>query len=387
MAGRYLTDLDDVARRTGFPVIEVGGGPGQQGEDWKRRARRSNTNGYSDGRPDHVMVHHTASGAGSDGWPDVNYCLFRSDARPLMNLYISRKGDIYVCAAGCTNTNGSGTDMCGMANDAMNTHAIGIEAGNDGRGELWPDPQLNCYNRLCKELCDAYGIPIERIHSHWQYAIGRKIDAAGGPRYQEPPRDGPTPISWNMVPFCNDVRASDQSQPPPTTPQPEPPPTSDWVNWLMNNQPTLVRGNTGRDVKRMQHLLASNGYMDPANTSNYDGVFGSGTEGALNRFKTAVGGRADGRCDPWTWGALMHTVDGIPTLKKGAQGADVKRMQHLLAAMGYLNEGNTANYDGVWGNGTDSAKVRFDNDHGLKPSPPTDCGSKSWESLLDGHVW
>lgn len=77
----------------------------------------------------------------------------------------------------------------------------------------------------------------------------------------------------------------------------------------------------------------------------------------------------------------------MPTIKKGDSGEYVKRMQHLLAAAGYMTESNTANYDGVWGSGTDSAKARFDNDHGLTPSPPTDCGNKSWESLMNGKRW
>jgi peptidoglycan hydrolase-like protein with peptidoglycan-binding domain len=77
----------------------------------------------------------------------------------------------------------------------------------------------------------------------------------------------------------------------------------------------------------------------------------------------------------------------LPTIKKGSSGPDVKRMQHLLAAAGFMNESNTANYDGVWGNGTETAKVNFDNAHGLKPSPPTDCGDKSWESLMTGKKW
>ena len=77
----------------------------------------------------------------------------------------------------------------------------------------------------------------------------------------------------------------------------------------------------------------------------------------------------------------------LPTIRKGDAGDYVKRMQHLLAASGYMNEANTANYDGVWGNGTDKAKVNFDNAHGLTPSPPTDCGDKSWESLMTGRVW
>lgn len=77
----------------------------------------------------------------------------------------------------------------------------------------------------------------------------------------------------------------------------------------------------------------------------------------------------------------------LPTIKKGAKGEYVERMQHLLAAAGYMNPANTANYDGVWGSGTDGAKARFDNDHGLTPSPPTDCGDKSWESLMTGKKW
>ena len=62
MGTRYLTDLADVCRRTGYPVIEVDG--------WQSRARGSG--GYDSSRPNHIMVHHTASGPSSDGWDDVN---------------------------------------------------------------------------------------------------------------------------------------------------------------------------------------------------------------------------------------------------------------------------------------------------------------------------
>ena len=76
----------------------------------------------------------------------------------------------------------------------------------------------------------------------------------------------------------------------------------------------------------------------------------------------------------------------MPTIKKGDSGPYVERMQHLLAAAGFMDPGNTANYDGVWGNGTDGAKRNFDNAHGLA-SANTDCGPKSWESLLTGKHW
>jgi hypothetical protein len=72
----------------------------------------------------------------------------------------------------------------------------------------------------------------------------------------------------------------------------------------------------------------------------------------------------------------------LPTIKKGDNGIYVLRMQHLLSANGYMNPANQANFDGAWGDGTDGAKQRFDTDHGLLPSPPTDCGDKSWRALM-----
>ena len=122
MGSRYLLDLADVCRRTGYTVIEV--------DDWPYRARGSG--GYNDGKPDHVMLHHTGSPPSSDGWPDANYCTFGDEDAPLCNLYLSRTADIYICAAGATNTNGTG-DCPHLSPDTMNSSAIGIEA-NGGYG-------------------------------------------------------------------------------------------------------------------------------------------------------------------------------------------------------------------------------------------------------------
>jgi hypothetical protein len=196
MGDRYLTDLADVCRRVGVPVHEVDG--------WQTRARGSG--GYEAGRPDHVIVHHTASGPSSDGWPDVNYCTYGDEDAPLCNLYLSRVPELYVCAAGATNTNGAGYDPCQMIpDDSMNSHAIGIEAGNNGTGEAWPDPMLDAYLQLCRVLCDAYNIPVSAVHSHWEWAPTRKNDPAGGPRWQH--GGGPSAISWTMDEFRADLAA------------------------------------------------------------------------------------------------------------------------------------------------------------------------------------
>lgn len=195
---RWLDDLANVCRRTGFPVIEVDG--------WQRRGRSGNIP-YEDGRPTHIMAHHTASPPSSDGWDDVNYCTFGADAAPLTNLYISRAPAIYVCAGGPTNTNGSGHDSWGggVPEDSMNSHAIAIEGANNGVGEPWPEEQQRCYNALVIELRGAYGIPAGQVRAHFEWAPERKIDTAG------PSRWAPTG-SWDMDEFRGDT----MTLPPPT---------------------------------------------------------------------------------------------------------------------------------------------------------------------------
>ena len=189
------------------------------------------------------------------------------------------------------------------------------------------------------------------------------------------------------LPPINTFDLPGEDVPPPVIPPPAGGTNPEWVTWVMNNQPVLKKGASGVNVRRMQHLLAADGNMNEANTANYDGQFGSGTESALKGFQSEAGGTPDGICGPWSWGALMHTIDSIPTIKKGATGPDVKRMQHLLASAGYMDPANTSNYDGIWGNGTDGAKQRFDADYHTGTPSDSSCGPMSWESLLNGWVW
>jgi hypothetical protein len=173
MGSRYLLDLADVARRAG-PVIEM--------EGWQHNARGSG--GYDNGLPNHIIVHHTASPPSSDGFGDANYCCYGHPDSPVGNLYLSRTGTIYVMAGGAANTNGTGSDPCGVTpDDSMNSQSIAIEAANEGTGEEWNDVQLDVYERLVTNLCLAYGIPVGRVHSHFEWAPSRKIDPAGPARY------------------------------------------------------------------------------------------------------------------------------------------------------------------------------------------------------------
>ena len=200
MGSRYLTDLASVVRATGLVVQEEPG--------WQTRARGSG--GYDSGRPNHVMVHHTASNPSSDGQADVNYICYNAQDRPIANLYLSRSGKVWICAAGCTNTNGTGSDPCGVTpNDSMNTHAIGIEAANNGVGEPWPAVQQTAYITLVSALCTHYGIPSGRVHGHIEWAPTRKIDPAGPAQWPPINASG----SWDMNPFRTDV-AEAQGKPP-----------------------------------------------------------------------------------------------------------------------------------------------------------------------------
>ena len=64
--------------------------------------------------------------------------------------------------------------------------------------------------------------------------------------------------------------------------------------------PTLKRGATGFQVKRLQHLLERRGFHPGA----ADGVFGGATESAVLAAQAAHGLIADGVAGPMTWHAL-----------------------------------------------------------------------------------
>lgn len=205
---RYLTDLADVLRAAGLTVVEVDG--------WQSRARSSG--GYADGAPNHLMIHHTASPVSTDGQRDVDFIVFNSSVRPVSNLYTDRRGVVWVCAAGATNTNGKGSDTWGggVPDDRMNLFAVANEIANDGVGEPYPIVQQDAVIRSSVALCDAYSIAPHCVRGHFEWAPSRKVDPAG------PSRWTPTFGRWNMDAFRHDISLA--LDPPPPTPPPPPPP-------------------------------------------------------------------------------------------------------------------------------------------------------------------
>lgn len=72
------------------------------------------------------------------------------------------------------------------------------------------------------------------------------------------------------------------------------------------------------------------------------------------------------------------TITGLPTLKKGSEGASVKALQILLIGYGYSCGGYGA--DGDFGNATDEALRAYQKANGLVVDGI--CGTKTWVKLL-----
>lgn len=166
----WLTNLDDVARRTGFPVVEVRG--------WKTRGRESQY------RVDGIVCHHTAGPAGNGDYPSLAVV---RDGRaglpgPLSHFGLGRSGTIYVIAAGRCNHNAPSTSTY-----HTNSRSLGIEAENNGR-QQWPSVQLQSYKRLCAELCKEFDLHPTRVKGHKEVNTSK-----------------PDPHSVNMNAFRSDV--------------------------------------------------------------------------------------------------------------------------------------------------------------------------------------
>jgi peptidoglycan hydrolase-like protein with peptidoglycan-binding domain len=193
------------------------------------------------------------------------------------------------------------------------------------------------------------------------------------------PYECPNSRSWRTTPW----KLTPFNLPTPSggTPTPRPPVTTlQWHTKLIVSMPVLTLGMKGTTVKRMQHFLALAGTMSATNTANFDGIFGNGTLGALNKYKTQVGVSPDGRCDYGIWDRFMAAGDGIPSLSRGATGTDVKRMQRMLSANGFMDPANQGNFDGQFGSGTEGALKKFQSARGLTMDGK--CGPQSWTALL-----
>jgi hypothetical protein len=161
-----LTELADIARRTGYPVVEVPG--------WKTRGRPGGMRGVRT-----ITNHHTANGGAKGNYPSLRVV---RDGRsklpgPLAQLGVGVDGTIYVIAAGKCNHAGASRSI-----DYTNSYAIGIEAEAEGvpnDPEDWPPAQMDSLVRLDRALVDHYdGLTSADVRGHKETCspVGRKTD-------------------------------------------------------------------------------------------------------------------------------------------------------------------------------------------------------------------
>jgi len=202
-SGFYLDDIVHVLENAGIPTLAEPG--------WPRRGR-SGGSGLK-GPPRGIIVHHTASQTSAQN--DVNYITYNAQYAPISQLYISREGVVHVCAGGGANHAGSGSGEwwgSSVPNDSANSYTIGIECGNNGVGEFWPEVQRRRMVEVCAILANHYDVPIDEVRAHYEWAPDRKIDPAGPPEPYMHPTDGSR--RWDMNRFRADVTAWGQLPPP-----------------------------------------------------------------------------------------------------------------------------------------------------------------------------
>lgn len=270
----YLTQLADVARRTGYPVTEVTG--------WKTRGHGPQPEVQG------IVCHHTAGPAAGGDYPSL--AVVRSGRPgldgPLSQFGLGRSGRIYVIAAGrCWHNAPSTSPM------HDNSSSIGIEAENNG-SQPWPTEQLDAYRRLCAELCKEFGLPASRVKAH------REVNTSK-----------PDPHHVDMNDFRAAVTALIKGKASP------PPVRLSWTEELVKELPLVRLGDDNYDVKTVRGCLFARGHV-PA-TAYADVTLEAWLKftkadreliDLVKVFQRAENLNDDGIVGPNTWPPLLHVA-------------------------------------------------------------------------------
>jgi hypothetical protein len=368
--GHMLVDLADVLRRAGVAVEEVDG--------WQHRSRGGA--GFPASGPVAIIIHHTASGRGGDGRGDVQFMTFDCAVKPMANLYLDRSGRWWVCAAGATNTNGKGGPLGPLPRHSANSRVLGIEAGNDGVGEPWPDVMQDSYVAGVAALATAYRIDGAHVYAHHEWAPGRKVDPAGPSRFGAVNAHA----SWDMGRFRAAVAARRAAPAtaavapvPPAAPvaAPTPPPPRAAPAPPAPSRPTgatyVVRPNDS------WWSIAAAVLGDPARTWVGLARANGGAERVLHP--------GDVLALPAT-AARPAAVAGVPPFpgeaRQGHRGGVVSAWQQALIAAGVIRD-TGGNRDGYYGPGLAGAVRRLQASWGWSDADGV-AGPHTWSRLHGG---
>jgi peptidoglycan hydrolase-like protein with peptidoglycan-binding domain len=130
----------------------------------------------------------------------------------------------------------------------------------------------------------------------------------------------------------------------------------------VNSGPTLRRGSTGPDVRRLQRILVM---IKELAFTDIDGIFGPRTEDAVKSFQSGSGLMVDGIVGPRTWEALPADPN-TPQLAKGASGPVVAALQEALRDFdGGGTPTDPGPIDGIFGPRTEAAVRAYQHDQGV----------------------
>lgn len=161
-----VTWLADVLESAGLQVRRVGG--------WETRGKDSWPYHFN---PQGIVWHHTATSPSLSTNSLIALIIHgRSDLPgPLAQLVLERDGVFYVVASGKANHAGSG----GWRGLNSNYDVLGIEPANNGVGEVWPNVQVDAYERGTKAILDKLGRGADWVCGHKEWAPTRKSDPHG----------------------------------------------------------------------------------------------------------------------------------------------------------------------------------------------------------------
>ncbi|MGA9345069.1 MAG: N-acetylmuramoyl-L-alanine amidase [Nocardioidaceae bacterium] len=293
-------------------------------------------------RPTKVVIHHTASANSTDFSQAHAYALSRSIQQSHFDRGWIDTGQHFTVSRGGFVTEGRHRTLETLAGGAsfvlgahctgQNSYALGIENEGTYTTTTPPSAQYDKLVDLVAYLCQTYAIPTSEIYGHRDFVA----------------TECPGDAFYAQLPALRSAVAAKLGTPPP--------PARSW--------PTLQQGSAGFRVTTAQYLLRQHGSSISA-----DGDFGPATASAVSSFQSANGLAADGIIGAQTWERLVVTV------AQGSSGEAVRGAQTALTARGYA-----ATVDGVFGSGTKSAVVSFQQSRGL--SADGMVGPDTWAALV-----
>ena len=327
-------------------------------------------------KPKKIVLHHAEASNCTvqdihrwhlnNGWSGIGY-----------HFFVRKDGTIY---------RGRPENAIGAHVSGANTNTLGICAEGSYMTETMPIAQLNAIKELIRYLDGKYGeLP---IYGH------REVGSSNCPGVNYPLDEIKARSGVQSGQSVENVIA--------TTP-----PVTETKSDIQK-----AKEYVGGRCQELQEKLIKLGY----NCGGYgaDGIFGQETYNSLVQFQKDNGLDPDGLAGVATFAKLdelidkknfnsgddwirrlqqecnnqgfsnqkvdgiagVNTLNGCPTLRKGASGNITKLLQEKLVSLGHSTNG----IDGIYGNGTANAVYSYQKNKGLDADKI--CGRATWSKLL-----